>query len=885
MYQNMDTLNKARSLYSKALPPPPPSSDNGILIRNGNSKDVGISNGNSHSITTGMFPPRTTSTKPFLSPLPLKFDSPFSRLQDQEQAAPSPSKVDTVRPVVHRRPVALPSSPRPSTTTSAPVLAPIESYSLSPVITATRTTTIAALATSPLSASALAPASPAYSISSLISAYSKDSEVSALPQPSQDTETSKNLFYTSPSHPISNAQKLNSPFTLPPLDFKDAPSSTNMFGEDRPPPPPVKDGVVPARKPLPVPSSTSNGSSAQGVATNFAAPVLPPHEDEKPLPPAEIWKRRSDKTDKPLGVSELKLTATNGSTLNPRNPTQPVPDASSVKSPYSQQNLLQQPNSNTSTPDSRLRSPLPPRSGGLPGRNVRPTATAETPTQNGSGVPTAASGSLSKIGTISEAKMTEDGTPADKEEKATLQSQRNEAVRQRPHYHVQKQSEQQQEVQQQQPLHQSYDAGIRRLPTPDYEKHDVKSPIVEHVVSPASPASSPDLIGSHLEARKPLPHVRTPSTTDTPPPVPEKNLTAPASIAANNPASPGPRMGNICTFPKSPRPRVDTKESSASSTRGSETTKAQGSVEAPSAVQKTAGSSTRSLTDPVPAVEPALAPAPATTSPDSKPQPASLQLRIPQNTQSQGQTSPLSPSVDSGYNANSASPRDQFPTRTISRGQGLPSSPLAGLPSSPLAMRIKSYEQNLAEAASVTEAFLESDAGVGQISTTIVRPSTSQQQHQPRLLSPYEPRASPSDGTIYKDIVQSDEFSPAVARFPVTKLTSGGVLPGSVHKMRPLSRAQLNCFHRHRFMVPTSNVNYPLACQTCAREDAEDRFRCKFCYLRTCVACKDVLVQNRGDLDALMAHVKSPGFSAHARSGSAQLAAGTPGFPVVTAPA
>jgi hypothetical protein len=47
--------------------------------------------------------------------------------------------------------------------------------------------------------------------------------------------------------------------------------------------------------------------------------------------------------------------------------------------------------------------------------------------------------------------------------------------------------------------------------------------------------------------------------------------------------------------------------------------------------------------------------------------------------------------------------------------------------------------------------------------------------------------------------------------------------------MRGLKKSHWGCMHRHRYMAPTPNVNYPLACQTCAREDAEERFRCRFC--------------------------------------------------------
>ncbi|TLD14123.1 uncharacterized protein PgNI_04639 [Pyricularia grisea] len=856
----MDSFSKARAFFSKALPPPPPSEDSSSGSGSGNnnntskiSKDDTIGNASSSGATSSssnrVFPPRTTSTKPppfSPPPPPSKLDSPLPRIQ--EQVAPSSlSKADSVRSPIPRRPVALPPSPKPVEKAPTPTKS---SSLLSPTVPAPSQTPL------------LAPPSPAHSLYSLISAYSRDSEEPAVPQASQATEVSKNSSHVSPSPLGSDGKPQESPYTLPPLEFKDSPSSGIMFGDDKPPPPPIKDGVIPARKPLPLPSNTSSGQPAANATQAPLPPPPPPADDKKPQPPAEIWKRRSDKTDKPIGVSELKLTATNGSTSAPKiNNTQPVQSISTVNSPHNPE-LLQQPGANLSAPDARLKSPQPPRSGGLPGRNIRPNAATETPTQNGSEVPTAASDSLSKTGTNGAAKLV-DGTPAEnKKENVTVQSQQDDAVRNLPDYHSQKQSQQQA---QKQPSNQSPDAGIRRLPTPDYEQHDVKSPIVEHVASPVSPASSPDLISSYLDKKKPLPVVPSPaSSPDQGPTVPEKALKPPANSAATLPASPAPKMGNLCSLPKSPRPRTDTKEPSVSSTRGSQTTKAQGSVKAPSVTEKTAESSTRSLQDPAPNPTP-VAPA------------KSLEVQTPQNSQGQAQARSSSPSVDSNYNANATNSRDQFPVRTTSKAQGLPSSPLPRL----------NQEQQIAHSASITEAFLESDASTSQVST--VRPTTSQQQYQPNLLSPYEPRPPPpgSDGTIYKELVQSDDFDPAIARFPATKLTSDDVLSGSVYKMRSLSRSQLNCFHRHRFMVPTSNTNYPLACQTCTRADSEDRFRCKFCYLRICSSCRDVLAQNRGDLDALMAHVKTHGSStAHAPLGSTNSnIAGVPGFPVVTAPA
>ncbi|KAH8837296.1 hypothetical protein MCOR27_009007 [Pyricularia oryzae] len=849
----MDSFSKARALFSKALPPPPPSDNSSSSSKTSKiGKDDTISNasasGATSSSSTRVFPPRTTSTKPpppfSPPPPPSKLDSPLPRLQ--EQVAPSSLlQADSIRSPIQRRPVAPPTSPRP--VAKAPT--PTEPSSLlSPTLTA------------PSPNALLAPPSPALSFYSLISAYSRDSEEPAVTQASQATEGSKNSSHVSPSALGSDGKPQQSPYTLPPLDFKDSPSSGTMFGDDKPPPPPIKDGAVPARKPLPLSSNTGSDQPA-GNAIQAPLPPPPDNDDKKTQPPAEIWKRRSDKTDKPIGVSELKLTATNGSTSAPKINTQPVQSISTAKSPHNPE-YLQQPGTNLSAPDAKLKSPQPPRSGGLPGRNIRPNAPAETSTQNGSRVPTVASDTLSKIGTNGSAKLV-DGTPAeDKKENVTVQSQQDDAVRHLPDYHSQKQS--QQKAQSQPPI-QSPDAGIRRLPTPDYEQHDVKSPIVEHVVSPVSPASSPDLISSYLDEKKPLPVApSSASSSDQGPAVPKKALKPPASSAATLPASPAPKMGNLCSLPKSPRPRADAKEPSVSSTRGSHT-KAHGSVEVPSVVEKTAGSSTRSLQEPAPN------PTPVATD-------KSLQVQIPPNPQGQARARSSSPSVESSYSANVTSPRDQFPARTTSKTQGLPSSPLA---------RINNQDQQIAQAASITEAFLESDASASQVST--VRPTTSQQQHQPNHLSPYETRPPPtgSDGTIYKELVQSDDFDPAIARFPATKLTSDDVLSGSVYKMRSLSRSQLNCFHRHRFMVPTSNANYSLACQTCTRADSEDRFRCKFCYLRICASCRDVLAQNRGDLDALMAHVKTHGSStAHAPSGSTNSnIAGVPGFPVVTAPA
>ncbi|KAI8635056.1 hypothetical protein F5Y19DRAFT_134389 [Xylariaceae sp. FL1651] len=64
------------------------------------------------------------------------------------------------------------------------------------------------------------------------------------------------------------------------------------------------------------------------------------------------------------------------------------------------------------------------------------------------------------------------------------------------------------------------------------------------------------------------------------------------------------------------------------------------------------------------------------------------------------------------------------------------------------------------------------------------------------------------------------------------------------------------CFTGHAQLVPSRNMEYPLACQTCRVADNARRRICAFCSLRICLPCHDLLVANGRDLRATMALLK-----------------------------
>ncbi|OHE92000.1 hypothetical protein CORC01_12691 [Colletotrichum orchidophilum] len=153
-----------------------------------------------------------------------------------------------------------------------------------------------------------------------------------------------------------------------------------------------------------------------------------PQQQQRPL-----WRRRSVKSDRNIEVPDLHLTASHGSTA------------------ASQPNTAQ--TSYSATPPPAQQQQFPPRStSNLPGRNIRPVP-AQSQTAQTNNMGQEVSRLKEKIHHL-----------RDGQDGANMVASHSDTAL----------------------------SPTQRLPTPDYAKEDVKTPVVETIVSPVSPASSPE---------------------------------------------------------------------------------------------------------------------------------------------------------------------------------------------------------------------------------------------------------------------------------------------------------------------------------------------------------------------------------------------------------
>lgn len=244
------------------------------------------------------------------------------------------------------------------------------------------------------------------------------------------------------------------------------------------PPPPVKESrseqrqTSPAYHPKPVSESTPQ-----------------PTVVDSPQAQPQIWRRRSLKAEKNLAVSALQLVSSHGSTASTSSSTGPPPG------PPPKDSAQLQPNNSTtsSTSPANNRSPLPlTPNAGFPGRNIRPVASRQQLGEEGSDNMGQEASRLKN--TLKKAGGNGGGGPGvtHKDSQSSL-----------PRFAV---------------FPATDNAPVQRLPTPEYDSGDLlKSPIVETIVSPVSPASSPDLPSERRQPpvaphEKPLP----PPATSTP---------------------------------------------------------------------------------------------------------------------------------------------------------------------------------------------------------------------------------------------------------------------------------------------------------------------------------------------------------------------------------
>lgn len=429
---------------------------------------------------------------------PKKGKSRFSK------ALPSPpaflqKKTLPPSPLPIRKPLPSPQQAFPSRTTSAnaavkPLDSPLPPVPLNakaaapPPMTITRRPVAATSTTSPTS-SVLPPSSPDDSpLSSLLSAYSdsnRSSDLTQLSSNNDDSHDARPLTGGTPqdSYPgIEDAPEISpkldelffAPLSIHPADddlirsdgsgIHQGRSGGLLQGKETPkqlPPPPTKESGQVERQTSPAyqPNQISDSTSTSA-------------------PQPQIWRRRSLKTEKNIAVTELNLQTSHGSTAPTSSSTESAPGP-----PPKDAAQLRPDNSI----DAINHSPLPPLTpnAGLPGRNIRPVGSrqqlvgesADSMGQEVSRVKNTLKKASGKSDTV----------------RKESQSQSHNAL---PSFAV----------------HPAKDkAPVQRLPTPEYDSGDLlKSPIVETIVSPVSPASSPDLPSERRQqsvapSDKPLP--------------------------------------------------------------------------------------------------------------------------------------------------------------------------------------------------------------------------------------------------------------------------------------------------------------------------------------------------------------------------------------------
>ncbi|KAJ6446412.1 F-box domain-containingprotein [Purpureocillium lavendulum] len=121
--------------------------------------------------------------------------------------------------------------------------------------------------------------------------------------------------------------------------------------------------------------------------------------------------------------------------------------------------------------------------------------------------------------------------------------------------------------------------------------------------------------------------------------------------------------------------------------------------------------------------------------------------------------------------------------------------------------------------------------------TPVEQPRRSAGEADPRIVlsDTQGPLYRGRDGTLYPEMKITREFDPKAAYFPVQKVKP--LEPGAVIPSRPLQESHFNCYQNHRSMNRRGNRHYPLTCQTCDKADSEDRWVCTFCHLRICEPC------------------------------------------------
>ncbi|KAK1751736.1 hypothetical protein QBC47DRAFT_74889 [Echria macrotheca] len=427
------TPKTGRSRFSKALPAPPPSftePNSQTSLPSLPSLPLQLP-----PLSLGLSYARTESPRP--SPKPVEKEKLLPPIQagpplpPPKQLAKEASAMAAVsRPLDSPLPP-LPKAPPPMSIPRRPVASPKSAVLPTPA---------------PVSPT-LSP-SPVGSLSSLLSAYTNHSSEStprSSTNSSNDLGSAKVLSSTlSPGEKPKDAQHIETVSSRIPV-----PEAQGL-----PPPPPLKD--VPRSNTPPVVPKPQTHQASQSPTATQPAPSL---ANSSP-PQDQLWRRRSQRSEKNLAVPELKLVVSHGSTAASSQTSSQVAqgDANPQSLPAAPQSTVE-----ASSPAAGSRIPLPrSANASLPGRNIRPVASRqqivaqETMGQKSSNL--AQDRQDSDV-----AKPVEPTAPRPVPAVSPMKSMPNMA------------------------------SPVVRLPTPDYESSDIKHPMVETIVSPVSPASSPEL--------------------------------------------------------------------------------------------------------------------------------------------------------------------------------------------------------------------------------------------------------------------------------------------------------------------------------------------------------------------------------------------------------
>lgn len=315
------------------------------------------------------------------------------------------------------------------------------------------------------------PSSPSDSspLSSILSDYSDRSSDSTMRSSTDGaTMSAKGSFSPASAKQDNGVSKQNHhELFVPPLSamsmddyiYAREPSEPPMAtadSESQPPLLPPKDSTPNEQR-----SPTHPGVQEQSMQT---APATTSFTQSPPSQP-RIWRRRSIKLDKDIAVPELKLASSHGSTALPAlPPSQALASATEPGVPREKYRPEQL------EPPAVSRVQLPPSPNpAFPGRNVRPMASQQRiAPQAPEGVGREASNPEDAGGKSSSPGNGSETTAASFPQVPSRNPSRPDVAGSA------------------QPLQ------IARLPTPEYESGDIRSPIAETVISPASPASSPE---------------------------------------------------------------------------------------------------------------------------------------------------------------------------------------------------------------------------------------------------------------------------------------------------------------------------------------------------------------------------------------------------------